>query len=89
MIAMQPDEGRTAQVTLGSNSVQIISPNKNRQGVLLTNLSNNDVYFGFNRTVTNQTGSLLVGSKGAWLFIETFSALWGVGNGAVSVLELL
>lgn len=87
---IQPDSGTTQQVTLGNSAQQICNKRKGRCGIKITNLSAIDVYIGFNNNVTNQSGDLLIGVKGAWNFYETDSALWAYGPGAtLSELELL
>jgi len=90
MNGIKPDQGTTGQIALGTNALQIVNGRKGRSGVKITNLSNVDVYLGYNGSVTNQSGDLLIGTKGAWIYIETESPIWGVGVGAsVSWMELI
>lgn len=87
---LQGDSGATGQVTIGIQPAQIVNARKSRGGIMFVNLTANDIYIGFNGSVTITSGVLLLGGKGAWLFVETQSALWGVAAvaGALSYIEV-
>lgn len=91
MAMIKPDEGTSGQVSLRTNATQIINARRGRCGVKLTNVSDVDIFIGWNGSVTIQAGDLLLGVKGSWIFIPTESAIWGVcpSSAVVSYLEVL
>lgn len=83
---------RTSQVTVDTTSggkiVAAAAPG--RHSITIINLGTNDVYVG-TAGVTNTTGALLVGIKGASITMPTQDAVYGYASPsqAVSVLETL
>lgn len=84
------DSGSTGQVALGVNvPIQIFNPRR-RCSVKITNLSAVEIFIGFNSTVSQNSGDLLSGVRGAFIVIDTTSPIWGIANAAgasVSYLE--
>lgn len=86
-----PDAGTTGQAQLTTRASQIVNARRNRAGVKITNLTDVDIYIGYNGTVTPGSGDLLIGIKGAWVFLPVECALWAVGAdiASLSYLEVL
>lgn len=87
---MGSDSGSTGQVSLNINvPVQIFSP-RHRCSVKITNLSAVEIFIGFNSTVSQNSGDLLSGVRGAFIVIDTTSPIWAIAVAAgarVSFLE--
>lgn len=80
----------TSQVNVDNTlgGVQIVGVRATRQAVLIVNLGTTDVYIGVSG-LTTSTGSLLPGTKGAFLSIPTVAAVFGITAGATQALSVI
>lgn len=84
------DDHASNQVSIADTATQIVGLRANRQGIVIINNSNTDIFIG-DDTVTDTTGALLLGVKGSAITIETTAAIYGVvasGTATVSYMEL-
>jgi hypothetical protein len=79
------------QAVLNAATAQkIVSLRWERTGVLITNMSSIDVFFG-DSTVLASTGLLLLGLKGAGISIPTTAEIWAIaasGTPTISFMEV-
>jgi hypothetical protein len=77
------------QVTVTTTAIIIAPVRASRKGILIVNHGAVDVYIGA-QGVTSSTGMLLVGTKGAWLNIESGGAIYAItasGSATISFNE--
>lgn len=67
----------TDQIDVLDTATQIVPANPLRRGVSITNLGTNDVWLG-TASVTSSTGDLLIGVRGAAVYIPTTAAVYGI-----------
>lgn len=79
----------TGQSTLGTTAVQVAAARTGRRSITIVNHSTTDVYIG-GSGVTATTGTLLLGTKGASITLESTGAIYGIttaGTPTVSFME--
>lgn len=79
----------TGQVTVTSSATQIVPTNENRLDLRITKLEAPNVYLGCDSTTSITSGSVLGGTCGTTIQIQTTGAVWGVTTGASSAVTYL
>jgi hypothetical protein len=72
---------KTAQYTVGTTAVQVISPQNNPTQVLLHNAektTNHYIYLGGSSSVTTETGIHMDGSDNYKMVLQPGSSLWAI-----------
>lgn len=78
-------------VAVGTSSTQVVAFNSNRKGLVLVNISANNIYLAFDNTAVAQKGILLTGGGGAWSMDDyTFcvTPINAIASGADSTLTI-
>lgn len=74
------------QVTLSAaTATQIVGADATRSGIAIVNMGSNDVYIGFDNSVDDTNGFLLLGLKGATVTIQTAAEVWAFSTPGATV----
>ena len=78
----------TGQYTASATAGQVVASNRNRTGLLITNIGTVDVYVGASG-VTTGTGILLPGVKGSSISIPSVDAVSVITGSSTSVISYM
>lgn len=71
-------------------ATKIVSESSKRSGILVTNMSNVEIFFG-DASISTTTGLYLLGMKGAGIAIPTTAEVWAIaaaGTPTISWMEV-
>jgi hypothetical protein len=83
---------QTAQYSVGTAAVEIMSPKTNPVQIILHNAnksSNTFIWFGGSADVTTSTGSHLVNSDTYQLVLQPGNSLWAISDGSNRALHVI